>query len=65
MMMVGFHSKDRADKLETFGFNYVINRFHGNQNDYLFTLTNEVMDILDKHFDVNDYYFTKDNRLLF
>ena len=25
-MMVGFHSKDKADKLETFGFNYVINR---------------------------------------
>ena len=58
MMMVGFHSKDKADKLETFGFNYVINRFHGNQNDYLFTLTDEVMDILDKYFEVTDGLWT-------
>ena len=65
MVMVGFHSKEKADRLAGLGFNYVVNKYHDNQNDYLFILTDDIIDRLDKLFETHDYYLTNNNRLLF
>lgn len=59
MNTVNVLSKDKAEYLRKLGFNFIEQRVNDGKSVYNFIGTPDLVDILIKNFEKNDYYFSK------